>query len=123
MKISLIISVICPCVQTETIRLSFPVLAKVFVSICKYLFSISVFHEVYEISSIYTILMLECTRTFLFVVFPLTFVIVPLRRFPYSKSRFQSSFPISFVSLTIIPCKYTITLSLTLDKISLIKTL
>lgn len=100
-------------------RFSILIFSNIFISVKKLLLPLAMLQEIFKKSFVfgYSTMIIK-SLSILFVLLPLTLVIIPLWRFPFSKSIFFALFPFSLKLLTVFPYKFPFCMSLALLKMS-----
>jgi hypothetical protein len=88
------------------------------ITICKNLLALTILQEVNKVTTISAESMLINTFSMLTIETPLTFVKVPLWRFPYSEPILGSILPQSFKELTIVPLESSISFSYSINELT-----
>lgn len=100
-----------PVIPSSSLGLTLFVLTYIFITICKNLLTMSMLKKIFELPFISANVMLEYALSMLPIVLPITFIIMSLRRFPFTKTIFHPILPKTLKNFAIVPFKATFTRS------------
>lgn len=100
-----------PVIPSSSLRLALFVLTYIFITICKNLLTMPMLKKIFEFTFVSANVMFEYTFSMLPIVLPISFIIMSLRRFPFTKAIFHSILPKTLKNFTIIPFEAAFTRS------------